>query len=131
MPSKEEYKYYYDKIDSDEFFEKYKPQMNHFHVGNPNQDEFYETFGKELEYVKEQPDNLIWTVIEEDGVTCFIQGFHFVNRFQYLIATVPYKRGDKETYYDAVDDWCIECDGGQEENENCKECGGKGYYEYR
>jgi hypothetical protein len=90
-----------------------------------------EVLEKELEYVKEQSDNLIWTVIEEDGVTCFIQGFHFVNRFQYLIATVPYKRGDKETYYDAVDDWCIECDGGQEENENCKECGGKGYYEYR
>ena len=52
MPSKEEYKYYYDKIDSDEFFEKYKPQMNHFHEGNPNQDEFYETFGEELKYVK-------------------------------------------------------------------------------
>ena len=90
---------------------------------------FMKLLAKRLEYVKEQPDNLIWTVIGGRWSNLFyIQGYHFVNRFQYLIATVPYKRGDKETYYDAVDNWCIECDGGQEENENCKECGGKGYY---
>jgi hypothetical protein len=46
----------------------------------------YETFGKEVEYVKEKHNKHIWTIVDnEDGELIIIAGFHFVNRLGYLI----------------------------------------------
>jgi calcineurin-like phosphoesterase family protein len=46
----------------------------------------YETFGEEVEYVKQVPNNRIWTVVDGDGDDLIIiAGYHFVNRLGYLI----------------------------------------------
>jgi hypothetical protein len=46
----------------------------------------YETFGEELEYVRKQPTNRIWTIVDTDGDDLIIlAGFHIVNRLGYLI----------------------------------------------
>jgi hypothetical protein len=46
----------------------------------------YETFGEELECVKQKENKHIWTIVDnEDGELIIIAGFHFVNRLGYLI----------------------------------------------
>ena len=46
----------------------------------------YETFGLELDYVRKQPNNRVWTVVDTDGDDLIIlAGFHFVNRLGYLV----------------------------------------------
>ena len=109
-------------IDSHEFYDKYKPVYNHienpnsFSEGQTTADEIgiaqcFETYGEEWEYVKKQPDNKIWTVINTEGQDIICQGYHLVNRMHYMIATVPYKEGDKDFFIDWVDDI------------NCHRCG--------
>ena len=86
-------------IDSDIFYDKYKP------ITEPSTDmvRCFETYDEDLEYVKKQPDNKIWTVIDTEGQTIICQGYHFVNRMHYMIATVPYQEGDKDFFIDWVD----------------------------
>ena len=105
-------------IDSNEFYDKYKPIYNHitnkeFQEGQTESDEigvaqYFETYDEELQYVKKQPNNKIWTLINAEGQDIICQGYHFVNRVSYLIASVAYREGDKEFFIDWID----------EENEN-------------
>jgi|TARA_R100000084_G_scaffold102408_1_gene57989 hypothetical protein len=107
------------EVNSDDFYEKYKPIYNHmehpyYEEGQTEGDEigynmYFETYGGDLEYVKsvyrENP-NLIWTLCDDGEVSYIGQGFRWVNRLNYLIASVPYKEGDKSSYVDRV--WNIE-----------------------
>lgn len=99
---------------SDKFYDKYKPIYNHIQnseykegqtegnvIGSPM---YFETYGEELEYVKKQNPNLVWTMIEGDNGMYITQGYHWVNRMAYLIATKPFKDGDKDEYVDQVYD---------------------------
>ena len=100
------------KENSDIFYDKYKPIYNH--IENPEYQEgqteaneidspmYFETYGEDLEYVKKQNPNLIWTMIEGDEGMYITQGFRLVNRFVYLIASVPFKDGDTDEYVDQV-----------------------------
>jgi hypothetical protein len=46
----------------------------------------YETYGDELQYVREQPNKRTWTIVDTDGNhLLIIAGFHIVNRLGYLI----------------------------------------------
>ena len=51
----------------------------------------FETYGKELEYVKTIPDNRILTITTSDTGDKLVitPGFHFVNRMGYLITEKP------------------------------------------
>ncbi len=79
----------------DNFYEKYNPEFNQVLLKdakcNPEDMSsfggcMYETFGKEVEYVKQKPNKNIWTIVDnEDGELIIIAGFHFVNRLGYLI----------------------------------------------
>ncbi len=94
-------------IDSDIFYDKYKP------ITEPSTDmvRCFETYDEDLEYVKKQPNNKIWTVIDTEGQTIICQGYHFVNRMHYMVATVPHKEGDKDFFIDWVDTvQCHRCD---------------------
>jgi hypothetical protein len=104
-----------EKENSEEFYEKYKPVYNHleeptYKEGQTNgecigYDQYFETYGRDLEYVKKHDDNLIWTMVDCDGTSCIIQGYRFVNRMNYLIASVPYEEGDLREYIDCIDDY--------------------------
>lgn len=76
-----------------EYFEnKYLPLEN-------NDNSFlFETYGDDLKLVQSKPNHLIWTVIDCDGDLRLMQGFHHVNRINYIIATKPYFEGDKSEY---------------------------------
>ena len=84
-----------------EFYTKYNPEYNQVLIKELQAKEdtgstlpedicsfggcMYETFGEELEYVRKQPTNRIWTIIDEEDKLFFIAGFHIVNRLGYLI----------------------------------------------
>ena len=74
------------KITEDEFFEKFTPVENHLDDNAAWDSCMFETYGKEEEYVRKQDKNNVWTIVEGDDDTMFIEsGYHFVNRMGYLI----------------------------------------------
>jgi hypothetical protein len=100
--------------DSDVFYEKYKPVFNHiegpyYEEGQTAKEDdtigydmYFETYGPYLEYVKKQAPNLIWTLLDDGEKAYIVQGYRLVNRMNYLIASVPYKEGDKHTFIDRI-----------------------------
>jgi len=93
----------------EEFGAEYKPMQNHV----SNRDEFngwlFETYGEDEKYVREfaQLGNNganVWTIIEgEQNQMCIISGWHFVNRFGYVITEVPCPEGRSITVEDEED----------------------------
>jgi hypothetical protein len=56
----------------------------------------FETYGKELEFVKAQDPNRIWTYCDgDDSGTYIFQGMRIVNRIGYFVTTVPFD-GNKD-----------------------------------
>ena len=52
------------------------------------------TYGEEIHFVRQQDPRTIWTLVDTDSDDqALISGFHFVNRFGYLISTVPVPEG--------------------------------------
>ena len=83
------------EMSEDEFDDKYPLIKNHL---NPNAgwacDEgpgcLFETYGEELEFVRQQDPRTVWTLVDgDDGDQYLTNGFHFVNRIGYLVSTVP------------------------------------------
>ena len=77
----------------DEFYEKFHPKMNRF-FQNPEDCPFggamYETYGREEKHIDTlaQCPNCqrsVWTIIEAEGNMYYVSGWHFVNRFGYIV----------------------------------------------
>lgn len=70
-----------------EFADNFKPIKRTM----PNGDEVYpyETYGEELEFVRSQPAENIWTEVDGDEGVYIINGYHLVNRIQYYVCEVP------------------------------------------
>jgi len=48
----------------------------------------FETYGEELDFVRRQDPQTIWTIVDtDDGDQMVISGYHHVNRVGYLIST--------------------------------------------
>jgi len=89
------------RISEDEFEKLYKPITNHFEEAS-----FcgwlFETYGEQLEYVRKQDSNYIWTIIEADTPDAdlvIISGYHLVNRFGYILTHKPHN-GEQITVFD-------------------------------
>jgi len=75
----------------DEFLEKHKPIQNLIDENAGFDGMMFETYGKELDFVREQPSVNICTIIEgDDGELYVTEGYHLVNRFGYFILSVPF-----------------------------------------
>jgi hypothetical protein len=82
------------EITEDEFDANYQLRPNHL---NPNASwtidgvgYLFETYGKELDFVRRQDPRTVWTVLDgDDGDIYVVSGYHFVNRIGYLVSTVP------------------------------------------
>ena len=90
------------ELTEDKWFDTYKPIPNHlddnasFNDGEHGY--MFETYGDELEFVKAQDSNRIWTYRDgSDGGTYITEGYHVVNRIGYFVTTVPYN--DKQYYH--------------------------------
>jgi len=74
------------KITDEEFYEKFTPIENHIDDNAGWDGCMFETYGDESDFVAEQDNNNVWTIIEGDDDDIFIEsGYHFVNRMGYLI----------------------------------------------
>lgn len=59
----------------------------------------FETFGGELEFVRLQEPERIWTLVEEDGVQWIVAGFHFANRLGYFVTKREWQTSDEACLY--------------------------------
>ena len=90
------------ELTEEEWFDTFKPLPNlidpdaSFSDGENGY--MFETYGKELDFVKAQDPNRIWTYCDGDnGGTYIFQGMRIVNRIGYFVTTVPY---DDSQYYE-------------------------------
>ena len=53
----------------------------------------FETYGQEIDYITELINDggkaSVWTIEEVEGKFYFVSGYHFVNRFGYLVTNEP------------------------------------------
>jgi len=79
----------------EEFEEKYQPITNHLVKDAPYDGFMFETYGEELEFVKQADPLTIWTVMEGDEDLFVGNGWHFVNRFGYILTKIPFNDEDQ------------------------------------
>jgi hypothetical protein len=78
------------EMDFDEWCDVYKPIKNHIDKDSSFNGEMFETYGDEVAFVKEQPEDRIWMYGDgDDGGTYIWNGWGFVNRIGYFITEVP------------------------------------------
>jgi hypothetical protein len=84
----------------DEWEEKYKPSKNPF-----NDEDKFETYGEQLEFVQSQNNNCVWTLLDgADGNLYIVSGYHTVNRLNYFVTEVPYEEEYLEVPYYIFED---------------------------
>lgn len=76
----------------DTTFWAYQPKPNHLDPESEIWDGcMFETYGPELDFVKQQPNRHIWTLVEADDSGWYIlTGFHLVNRVGYFVTEKPW-----------------------------------------
>ena len=78
------------KMTEDDFYAQFTCVKNHIDLNAGFDGCMFETYGPELEHVKGRLDDdvtrrTVWTIIEVEGKFYYVSGYHFVNRFGYLI----------------------------------------------
>ncbi len=64
------------------------PIENHI---DPSQGTQFETYGEELQFIKDQDTHNVWTLVDGDnGEQVIVNGFHLVNRIVYYITENPW-----------------------------------------
>jgi len=98
----------------DEWLDIYKPITNHIDTNASFQNEegegiMFETYGEEVDFVKQQDPNRIWMYGSgDDGGTYIWSGWGFVNRLGYFITEVPFS--DSEIVQVLVAEPDLTCD---------------------
>ena len=79
-------------LSEDDFDEQFKPKPHH-----DKDEEHYETYGSDLQYVRNQPENIVWTMLDNDEGEIYIAaGYRVVNRLGYILTEQAWD--DRETY---------------------------------
>jgi hypothetical protein len=77
-------------MDFDEWCDTYKPITNNIDTNASFNGTMFETYGEEVAFVKEQPEEYIWMYGDgDDGGSYIWNGWGFVNRIGYFITEVP------------------------------------------
>jgi hypothetical protein len=111
-----------------EWAEKFKPIKNHL-VNDPDQ-QMFETYGEEVEFVSNYDNKYVWTWLQGDMSDLVCAGYHYVNRLGYYISEVPWENEDDYALLSVE----VECEcyneEGYEDGEygraDCEECEGAG-----
>jgi hypothetical protein len=74
-------------MDINTFVERYKPINNHLsndhsYFSEDDQEKAFETYGDELDFVLQQDNRYIWTILDDGTVQ---NGYWLVNRLAYLV----------------------------------------------
>ena len=108
--------------------EKFKPIKNHL-VNDPDQ-QMFETYGEEVEFVSNYDNKYVWTYLQGDMSDLVCAGYHYVNRLGYYISEIPWENEDDYALLSVE----VECEcyneEGYEDGEygraDCEECEGAG-----
>ena len=118
-----------------EWEEMFKPIKNHItkYPDSGTEYDSFETYGAEQEFVATKIDeNLVWTMGDGDMCTYLSNGYHYINRINYYVCTVPY---EEDTDYQIIISTEEECECWDEEDFNnggdggspdCDKCEGYG-----
>lgn len=95
-------------LTEDNFDELYRPIKNHLEENASFDGTMFETFGPELQYVLSFANDLkrsqrVWTIVEADGSTFLIAGYHIVNRLGYIITEVEWTDEDTSFQYEDIE----------------------------
>jgi hypothetical protein len=78
------------EMTEDEWIATYKPILNHIDTNASFDGTMFETYDEEVEFVKSQPNEYIWTFGDgDDGGGYVWNGWSFINRIGYFITEVP------------------------------------------
>lgn len=81
------------ELTEDEFDERYPLVANHLNPHAGWNGCLFETYGPELDFIRQQDPTTVWTLVDGDDGDLYIQsGVHLVNRIGYFISTVPTSR---------------------------------------
>jgi hypothetical protein len=84
------------EISEEGWIEQFRPIQNHIDTNASFGGAMFETYGDELEFVRAQDENRIWTYGDgDDGGTFIWSGYHIVNRIGYFITEVPFENDDE------------------------------------
>jgi hypothetical protein len=82
--------------------EKYQPLKNHI---TGEDDDKFETYGAELDFVRAQDPKYIWTLVDgDDGNLYIVNGYHLVNRINYFVTNLPFEGEFLEVPYYVYDE---------------------------
>ena len=84
-------------IERDEWEDTYRPVENEIQGGGTT---MFETFGAELDFVKSEPIECVWTVLEVEDKQIVAAGFHLVNRIGYMVTEKPWANPHLEVHDD-------------------------------
>lgn len=89
-------------ITDQEWTETYQPIKNPIDPDASCDGEMFETYGEDLDFVRQQNPAHIWTYADDDNGKPFIQsGYHLVNRIGYFVTKNP---------FDIADSVCVRID---------------------
>lgn len=77
--------------DSDAFDELYELESNIFAPDAAWEGHWFETYGRELEFVANQNPQRVWTLVDSEDLLWIIAGRHFVNRVGYLVSKISWR----------------------------------------
>jgi len=75
-------------------------EFNYHPITNPNNPlgplngTLFETYGEDLAFVKQAPEDTVWTWVSGNDFDVIVSGYHYVNRMGYFITEVPFS-GDE------------------------------------
>lgn len=93
----------------DQWISTYKPIANHLNDNSGwiinEKAIMFETYGEELDFVRNQPDNHVWTWIDGDEGTAIVAGMAYVNRIGYFVTEVAWSDISSEVMVDYYDEY--------------------------
>ena len=89
------------ELTEDEWETTYRPVTNHLSTDSGWAGLLFETYGEEVEYVKQAKEGTVWTWVDGEDGTYVVSGWLLMNRIGYFITEVPF---DNNNIYEiAVD----------------------------
>ena len=82
----------------EDFVKTYLPVKNIIVDNSPMGGYMFETFDKELEFIKSQPNECVWTLVDEEGKQLILPGKRIVNRLGYFVTEISWWQERDEMY---------------------------------
>lgn len=81
------------KSDFDVWYNRFQP------IEKDSDNILFETYGEDLYFVQNQPNDTIWTLVSEGSKLYMTPGYRLVNRVNYFITKNPHLSGQRDYKY--------------------------------